>query len=281
METCRWCGARIPANAVVCPECGVRLRRDSRRCPRCKSEIRVGLAVCPHCAEELDKRRIPWKLIGSLAGLAGVATVALLVVTLVPLPFNLPFVAIGPSPTPTEVLVPPTETPTETPWPPTATPTATATATPVVTATATLTPTVAAGATATPWESPVSSATPTEIGTETPGFRYAAPRLVSPADGEQFNGSRAPIVFRWESVGTLADNAWYSIKLSYEGKDGKIKEDVNWTKDTSRQVGGNIYDSLGADRQVSWNVTVFSDAAGSDAGVAVSPPSETRSFVWQ
>ena len=278
METCRWCGARVSPGDAVCPHCGVRIRRESTTCPRCKSEIRVGLAVCPHCGEELAKRRIPWKLIGSLGGiiLAGIVLYALVFV--VPLPANLPFVGVPPSPTPTEVILPPTATATETPRPPTVTPTATFT--PTITVTATIT----AVATVTISASPSLTETLTVTPTETPAFRYAAPQLLGPADGEQFSGSGAPIQLRWQPVEMLGDDEWYSIRLSYVDRNGeRIDGIVAWAKnkDIPWPVGEDLYDVLGGDRMVNWSNAVVSGVPGAGEEVPVSPPSDTWMFRWE
>lgn len=275
MNTCRWCGARIPEGTTVCPRCGVRLRRESSRCRQCKRAIRVGLAVCPHCGEELAKRRIPWKFIASLGGVALAAVVIYALRYILPLPINLPLVTAPPSPTPTEVILPPTATPTETPRPPTPTPTATATFTPVITVTATITPTATSLASSLPTE------TPTATPTQTPEFRYGVPQLLAPADGEEFSGSGEIIKLNWEPVGTLGADEWYSISLTYTDKDGQTQEKVNWVRETTWEVPPEHNDQVRGDRSVRWNITVVSGAAGSGEGVPISPPSETWMFRWE
>lgn len=280
MEICRWCGGAVSAKESVCPHCGARLRRESNPCPRCKREIRIGLAVCPHCGEELGRRRIPWKLIGSLGGVLLGAIVIYAFLSIVPLPINVPLVAAPPSPTPTEVIVPPTPTPSETPRPPTATPTATATYTPVLTATATVT----IQATATPVESRRPTATVTVTATETPALKYAAPRLIGPVDGERFSGSGARIKLDWEPVGILADDEWYSISLSYANRNGQAVDGVlAWAKneDIPWPVGEELYGVLGGDRTVTWTIRVVSGVPGGDTEVRISPPSESWAFRWE
>jgi RNA polymerase subunit RPABC4/transcription elongation factor Spt4 len=281
METCRWCGARVLEGTTVCPACGVRLRRESTDCPECKREIRVGLAVCPHCGEELAKRRIPWKLIGSLGGVALAAVVVYAAVSILPLPINLPFVAAPPSPTPTEVILPPTETPTETPRPPTAIPTATATFTPVITATATTV------GTATPVESPISTETLTATPTEAPVVKYPAPQLIGPEDQTGWPPDRdllfssgSIIELSWEPVGALAENEWYAVSLTYTDKNGEPARRDRWTRDTTWPVGQDLYELLGGDREVRWNIAVVWDRTGLGEGAPISPPSETRMFRW-
>jgi hypothetical protein len=282
MESCRWCGAPISSKDVVCSRCGARLRRENATCRRCKREIRAGLVVCPHCGEDLARRRIPWKLFGSVGGIALAAVAVYLILTLVPLPFGLPFVAAVPTPTPTEVILPPTPTFTATPRPPTATSTATATFTPIITETATVTATATLTSTVAP--APLETSTPTP--TETPEFAFGAPRLLGPADEadlpeDQINISYGTIIkLTWESVGALAGDQYYSVSVSFERRDGQTREVVNWVKETSFVVPQEWYDSLGADRGVYWNVTVVSGTPGTDDSSSLSPASETWVFRW-
>ncbi len=283
MQSCRWCGAQVSEKDGVCPRCGARLRRESISCPRCKREIRAGLAVCPHCGEELGRKRIPWKIIGSLAVVVLAAIVIYAVSTIVPLPVDVPFVAGPPSPTPTEVILPPTATATETARPPTATRTATATFTPVITATATLTAT----ATAPPSESPAPTETLTATLAATPGVKYAAPQLIEPEDETGWAPDDplkfsygALIELKWEPVGALAEDEWYAVGLSYTDRNGELGLWGAWTKDTVWRVGDDLYDQLGGDRTVNWSITVVSDPVGAGQGVPISPTSETWMFRW-
>jgi len=285
MESCRWCGAPISSKDVVCSRCGARLRRENVTCPQCKREIRDGLAVCPHCGEDLARRRVPWKLIGSMGGIALAAVVVYVALTLVPLPFGLPFVAAAPTLTPTEVILPPTPTSTATPRPPTATPRATATFTPIITATVTVTATATLTSTVSP--APVQTLTPTA--TETPEFAYAAPKLIEPEDQSDWAPDH-PFVFsygarielRWEAVGTLAEDEWYAVALTYTDSSNQPSVGQGgWTKETSWLVeGDDLYNLLGGDRIVKWSVTVVRDPTNTGDGVNISPPSETWMFRW-
>jgi hypothetical protein len=292
MERCRWCGASVSPKDVVCPSCGTRLRRENSTCPSCKREIRSGLVVCPHCGEELQRRRIPWKLIGGFGGVVAAAAVVYLVSTMVPLPFALPFVASASTATATEVILPPTPTATATERPPTATATATATSTPVITTT--LTPTIAVTATitvtatetVTTTESPGPVETTLATPTESSGFRYAAPVLLAPADESDltegpFNFTEGSIIeLSWQSVGALGEDQWYSVRLVLTGGDGQPREKVNWRKETVFVVPRDYHDELGNDREVYWSVTVVSGTPGAGESKAISPPSETWMFRW-
>jgi hypothetical protein len=243
------------------------------------------------------------KLIGSLGGVFAAAVVVYLVLTFVPLPFELPFIAAAPSATPTEVILPPTPTDTATPRPPTATPTRRATATPVITETARLevsptrpvtvtatlvvTPTFTAEVAETPAGSPGPTETPTSTPTEAGGYLYPGPQLRSPADESdlpenQFNFSYGSLIeLVWAPVGTLGENQWYELSVSYTGRDGQQESQVNWKKDTSFEVPLEWYDHImGGEREVYWRVTVVSGTPGTGAGTAISRPSETWMFRW-
>ncbi len=277
MQTCRWCGARIAEDTTVCPRCGVRLRRQSHPCPHCKREIRVGLAVCPHCGEELGRRRIPWKLIASLGGIALAALVIYAIVSFAPFPISVPLVAAPPSPTPTAVILPPTATPTETPRPPT--PTRTATSTPVITVTATITTPVL------PLESPSPTATATVTPTETPAYRYGAPRLLAPVDGHEFSGSGEIIHLEWEPVPDLGEDEWYEIRVGYVNKnDATVDNVVAWVRNDGIPwtVGTSFYEDLSlSEREIEWDITIVWDPEADGQGQPVSAPSETWTFRWQ
>jgi RNA polymerase subunit RPABC4/transcription elongation factor Spt4 len=295
MEGCRWCGATISEKDTTCPECGTRLRRTSSRCRRCKEEIRSGLAVCPYCGEDLLSRRVPWTLVGTLAGVVLVGVVGYLVLSFVPLPIELPFVASVPTATPTEVILPPTPTDTATPRPPTSTPTRRPTATPVITETATLevSPTRNATATSSVAVNPAPTAEVREtppaspVPTETPGLKYAAPRLIEPEDESNWAQDH-PLVFsegarielQWEAVGTLGANEYYAVELAYVDRDSGPAVRPAWVKETTWVVPSEVYDRLGSDRIVEWSVTVVSGTPGTGQRTDVSPASETWMFRW-
>jgi RNA polymerase subunit RPABC4/transcription elongation factor Spt4 len=295
MESCRWCGASVSPKDALCPRCGARLRRESATCRRCKKEIRSGLAVCPHCGEDLLRRRVPWKLIGGLGGVFGAAVLVYLVLTFVPLPFQLPFISAMPTATATEVILPPTPTETATPRPPTATPTRRATATPVITETATLqasptrTVTVTATSVVTPTFTAEVAETPTvsPVPPETPGLKYAAPNLIEPEDQSDWAPDH-PLVFsegarielKWEAVGTLGAREYYAVELAFVDRDSGPAVTGGWVKETTWLVPDGLYERLGGDRTVEWSVTVVSGTPGTGERTAISPASETWMFRW-
>ncbi len=168
------------------------------------------------------------------------------------------------TPTPTHTLTP-TSTPT---W--TLTPTPEPTKTPTFTMTPTLTPS--------PTPQPIF--TPTPIAT----YPYPAPVLLAPADGEVFQGADEIIVLNWASVGILAEDEWYVVRLRYEGDSLDQPADV-WTKATSWRVPAELYPPAGVEpRLIHWNVRVMHQTnTGPDGtleGVEISPESTTRRFYW-
>ena len=166
----------------------------------------------------------------------------------------------------------PTPEPTQTPTP-TSTPTSTATPTPQPTQTPSTTPTF------TP--SPTPQPTPTPV---TMAFPYPAPVLLIPADGRVFRGTDQVIVLTWASVGILAEDEWYVVRLRYEAEGMEQPRDV-WTKVTSWRVLAGLYPPADVEtRLLHWNVTVMRQTQtgpdGMPQGVEISPASATRSFYW-
>jgi len=156
--------------------------------------------------------------------------------------------------------------PLGTPMPPTPTPTDTYTPTVTPTATATLT------ATATPWPD-----TPTPIG------GYPAPTLLAPPDGQVIENQDV-VLLTWASVGVLADDEWYVLRLRVPG-DAEQPEGV-WTKTTSWRVPADLRPSGdAAGEPLSWQVVVMrlieTLPDGSRQAEILSPLSEMRAFYWR
>lgn len=139
---------------------------------------------------------------------------------------------------------------------------------------------------------PVPTPTPRPTPTPTPGPPYAAPELLDPADGETFRGEEADIVLNWASVGILAEDEWYILRLRLMTEPVYQHPSV-WTKVTSWRVPASLYPSalLKAGLSVEaeshlfrWDVTVVRPTGtrpdGKPDGIAVSPMSDTRSFFW-
>jgi LysM repeat protein len=173
----------------------------------------------------------------------------------------------------------PTPTTTSTPEP-TLTPTPEPTSTPEPTPTPTSTPT--STPTTTPTFTP--SVTPQPMPTPTSAYPYPAPALLAPADGQVFRGMDAVIVLNWASVGILAEDEWYVLRLRYEAEGVDQPPNV-WTKTTSWRVPAGLSPPSDAEaRLVRWDVTVMCQTHtapdGTPAGVDISLVSDTRGFYW-
>jgi LysM repeat protein len=170
------------------------------------------------------------------------------------------------TPEPTATATTPTPKPTTTPE---STPTPTVpTSTPTTTTTPTFTPSV----------------TPQPMPTPTSAYSYPAPSLLAPADGQVFQGMDTVIVLNWASVGILAEDEWYVLRLRYEAEGAAQLPNV-WTKATSWRVPADLYlPSDVEDRLVYWDVTVMRQTHttpdGTPGGVDISLASDTRGFYW-
>jgi hypothetical protein len=195
------------------------------------------------------------------------------------------------TPTPTFTYTPPpttTNTPTWTPEPTsTSTPTPTPTPTPTNTPVPTSTPVPTATSTPTPTPTRRRVVVPTTRPSPTPTL-FPAPRLISPQSGQIFSAGEE-IVLRWESVGPLANNAYYRIQVAYLHFGETWYDDTPWTKSTSWALSDHAYlvedTSLSDDDRFHWAVQVMrktgNDADGKPTGVPASPLSEARNLTWR
>ncbi|MFB0537811.1 MAG: LysM peptidoglycan-binding domain-containing protein [Anaerolineae bacterium] len=131
---------------------------------------------------------------------------------------------------------------------------------------------------------PVPTPTPRPKPTPTPGPPYAAPDLLDPAEGETFRGEEADIVLNWASVGILAEDEWYILRLRLMTEPVYQHPSV-WTKTTSWRVPASLRPSVEAESHLfRWDVTVVRHTGtrpdGQPDGMAISPMSATRSFFW-
>jgi LysM repeat protein len=139
---------------------------------------------------------------------------------------------------------------------------------------------------------PVPTPTPRPTPTPTPGPPYAAPDLLDPAEGESFRGEEADIVLNWASVGILAEDEWYILRLRLMTEPVYQHPSV-WTKVTSWRVPASLHPSTllrtGPSVETEshlfrWDVTVVRHTGtrpdGKPDGIAISPMSATRSFFW-
>jgi hypothetical protein len=157
------------------------------------------------------------------------------------------------------------------------------------TATASLEPTLA------PTDTPTS--VPTERPTVPPplpqppvatslGMQFGAPLLVDPPNGAQYRGPNPmpyPMLV-WASLGGLGADEYYRITIDYP-HEGETWQEVGWTKQVQWEVPDYLPGLLSQPYECRWHVEVVrataTDGDGSPtAGVAISPPSETRMFVW-
>lgn len=162
------------------------------------------------------------------------------------------------TPTPLPTNPPATEPPTNTPEPPTATPEPPATDTPV------------------PAAAPVQPAAPTA--TPTVGLKYAAPELISPEPDYVFIQGNT-LELSWKPVGELAENEQYAVRLVYSHNAELVYRGGN-VKETKWTVPMSLYhDADGPEYLHTWYVYV--EAVQPDgSGLAISPESERRKFVW-
>jgi hypothetical protein len=202
---------------------------------------------------------------------------------ILPLPTS-PLATPTTEPTATEAptLAPaPTDTaaPEATPVPPIVEPTNTS---PPPTDTATAIPTPTPPPTNTPPPPTVTSPPPNPDDepppTATPGFKYAAPRLISPAPDFVFIAGNT-IDLQWESVGELAPDEYYAVRLVYFHNTvptykGENVQATQWT------VPLELYhEADGPEFQHFWYVSVEKGLADGSA-IPISPESEQRFFTW-
>jgi len=139
---------------------------------------------------------------------------------------------------------------------------------------------------------PVPTPTPRPTPTPTPGPPYEAPDLLDPAEAEIFRGEEAGIVLNWASVGILAEDEWYILRLRLMAEPIYQHPSV-WTKTTSWRVPASLHPSALFKTDLSvepeshlfrWDVTVVRHTGtrpdGKPDGIAISPMSVTRSFFW-
>ena len=155
--------------------------------------------------------------------------------------------------------------PLGTPTPPTPT------ASPTPTPTNTGTPTATSTATATPWPD-----------TPTPISGYPAPIPLTPPDGQVIE-NQDTVLLIWTSVGMLAKDEWYVLRLRVPG-DAEQSKSVR-TKTTSWRLPADLRPSGDATEEpFGWQVVVTRLVEtlpnGSPQTEGLSPLSEMRTFYW-
>ena len=182
-------------------------------------------------------------------------------------------VALLPPATPTFTAVPTQPTPMR----PSPTRIPTATREPSVTPTASLTPTLAA--------SPTPSAVIGGRATATPAYPYPAVVLLAPPHQAEVSGPEAPLNLSWQPVGTLAEDEWYGVSLRYWA-DERTQYTGAWVKETTWRVPQDLFRKPDPARPAfEWDVRVMKKTGtrpdGGSEGVPLSPPGETRTFIWR
>jgi LysM repeat protein len=130
-----------------------------------------------------------------------------------------------------------------------------------------------------PTPSPTPTFTPTP--TSTPGPPYAAPDLLFPTEGQQFEGKDAGILLTWTSVSILRGNQVYLVELRAPGRATPV---THTTQTTSWRLPAELWPTADP-HLLTWQVSVAGGSGapseGASAWQPLSPPSVTRQFVWQ
>jgi hypothetical protein len=259
-------------------------------CSHCGRWASAVLTICPHCGAEL--RHSIWPQVLSLAVVLAGLGLGLVLTPVVSRGLEDMRLAYGAL---TQLNLPPVDLPGLSFLIPSSTPTSTPTATPTVTRRPTCTAT--ATRTATPTET--ATATPIEIGSPapetptltltppppaTPTLAFAALRLLGPEDGTVFVGEAEKIVLRWESVGVLAEDEWYSVSLRYL-QGGQLQYSGHRMKENEWQLPAEFFFAQAdpPDRAYQWDVTVIRVEMGpkGETGFDISPKSAYRTFYWK
>jgi hypothetical protein len=259
-------------------------------CSHCGRRASAVLTICPHCGAEL--RHNVWPQVLSLAVVLAGLGLGLVLTPVVSRRLEEMRLAYGALP---QIKLPPVDLPGFSFLIPSSTPTSTATATPTVTrrptytATATRTATPTETATAIPAEmgSPTPETptpTPTPLPRATPTPAFAALRLLEPEDGAVFVGEAEKIVLRWESVGVLAEDEWYSVSLRYL-QGGQLQYSGHRMKENEWQLPAEFFFAQAdpPERAYQWDVTVIRVETGpkGETGTDISPRSAPRTFYWK
>jgi hypothetical protein len=110
-------------------------------------------------------------------------------------------------------------------------------------------------------------------------MKYGPPVLVEPEDGNNFIAGNT-VVLRWESVGELAPDEQYAVRLMYRFHGEVAFQGAN-VKEPEWTIPLSLYGQIDPpENRYEWFVVV--ERLNEDgSGTAVSPESERRSFVWK
>ena len=132
---------------------------------------------------------------------------------------------------------------------------------------------------------PIPTETPTPTLTPTPGPARPAPALLAPPQDTAFQGPDQVIILNWASVGILAEDEWYTVRVRRSGQVAQTLP-VVWTKVTSWQLPAELFiEGLVEPQRFHWQVSVMQqtgvDEEGNPVGELISPPGEVRTFTWK
>ncbi len=245
---CPYCGAPVPAGAKVCPRCGRALPsvRHLVKCRTCGARVSADLKVCPMCGDDLRPapRRWPWVIVFVVLLVGGFLWQRGNMVS-----------AVGWLVGKEQSLKPPN-----------------------ISGFILYIPTPAWVSTPQGFVAPSATVTPTFTITSTASFRYPAPTLLSPRDGDSYNGRGASIELEWQPVGALADDEVYRITLRYI-REGQPVSRVVTTRGSHWRVDPSLFGQADQpDRAYKWSVRVV--VVHGDSAVPVSPPSREFEFHW-
>jgi hypothetical protein len=185
-----------------------------------------------------------------------------------------------PSPTATPTLAPPptaTSIPSATPVPPA--PTVGPTPTPVViVVTATPSPTSPPTATRVPAATRPAGAQPTPTVAPTAAFKYPAPVITWPEDNGLIPTKIA--LLKWESVGPLAPDEWYAVRLIFQ-RQGKTVYEGDSMQSPEWWLPERLY-YMADGPALEYHWFVFVERHNPDGSMTpLSPESKTYTFRWQ
>lgn len=128
----------------------------------------------------------------------------------------------------------------------------------------------------TPTPLPTPTFRPTN--TPTPGPPYGPPALLWPPNGTVYRGESAVVLVQWASVGLLAPDEWYVVRV-YRGSD-VIGE--QWTKANAWRLPATLRPPAdAADHRLAWQVLVMrQDGPNPGKGIVLVPAGETRYLEW-
>ena len=132
---------------------------------------------------------------------------------------------------------------------------------------------------------PIPTPSPTPSLTPTPGPARPAPALLAPPQDAAFEGADKVIMLSWASVGILAEDEWYTVRVRRTGAVAQILP-VVWTKATSWQLPADLYiGGLAQPQHFHWQVSVMQqtgvDEDGDRTGELISPAGDVRTFTWK